>query len=388
MINHIFIFVETPFYLRDYDRYGIDIIRSNGFSVNVINFFPLLYSSEYVRTDAFDRINVEIIDIYKIEDLEFYLSRNLNNSIIYSTLFFSLETYSIYRIISKFSIPYCVTGLISVPIPSNLVEVRLLDRIINLNFNKILSRVVKIIPLSLQGINSAKFVDLVSNGTSIERPEVTNDTIIINSHTYDFDLYLKEQLTSSRIVEGEYLLFLDNYLPFHPDILTTKIKSPVTPDLYHNCLNNFFNYLENLTGKEVVVAAHPKSNYSVEFNPFNCRKHYKNVTPNLVKYSSLVISTFSTSINFAILWEKPLLFISTDELQSNFFYNKVIKSFSNSLGLGVLNISENLIITEEELYSIDLNLYKKYFYNYIKTMNSDNVISWHLKSELFKSINN
>lgn len=102
---------------------------------------------------------------------------------------------------------------------------------------------------------------------------------------------------------GGYLVFLDIYYPLHPDYImyVGKEKDPHT---YWKAMNRVFDMFEKKFGKEVIIAAHPKSDY--DNNTFAGRKIIKNMTCELVKGCEGVILHDSASINFAILSNKPL----------------------------------------------------------------------------------
>ena len=46
-IKKVIYIIETRFNKRDYDRFGIEILKKNGFEVEVWDFTPFLGSHEY-----------------------------------------------------------------------------------------------------------------------------------------------------------------------------------------------------------------------------------------------------------------------------------------------------------------------------------------------------
>ena len=75
---------------------------------------------------------------------------------------------------------------------------------------------------------------------------------------------------------------------------------------YNKLLNNFFDMLEKKTNLEVVIALHPRN----KENLFLKRKCYQNKTCELVRKSNIVIAHYSTAISFAVLFYKPILFLT------------------------------------------------------------------------------
>ena len=71
---------------------------------------------------------------------------------------------------------------------------------------------------------------------------------IIESHSWDYDTYLK--LKDKKIRKKNYAVFIDCDVAFHPDYIFHKMKSPVKPEYYFDSLNKFFDRVEkNLISK-------------------------------------------------------------------------------------------------------------------------------------------
>ena len=74
------IIVSSPFYLNDYDRFGIDNFLEKGFEINICNVGPIIYPDFYKNAeealsklcDAEDRL--QTIDNYFGEGIHNYFS--------------------------------------------------------------------------------------------------------------------------------------------------------------------------------------------------------------------------------------------------------------------------------------------------------------------------
>ena len=115
----------------------------------------------------------------------------------------------------------------------------------------------------------------------------------------------------------------------------------------------------------------PKSIYDESKNLFNDRKLYKYRTAQLVRDSKLVIGQSSTSTSFPILFNKPLIFITTKELMSSRYYLDV---------RGLQYFINNHIIDADQFIKqninglirrIDSSIIKKYTILMLKTNNSN-----------------
>ena len=96
-------------------------------------------------------------------------------------------------------------------------------------------------------------------------------TRIIKSHSNEYDIHLKYKANKrfANITKSDYSVFLDQYLPFHTDAkIFKKLNSKVSEEKYFPALNNFFSLFEKNTKTRIIIAAHPKSDYSKKIKIF------------------------------------------------------------------------------------------------------------------------
>ena len=104
---------------------------------------------------------------------------------------------------------------------------------------------------------------------------------------------------------------------------------PIDPERYFSSLNVYFARLEAVLGIRVVIAAHPKANYQA--TRFDGRTIIAGRTPELVRDADLVISHHSTSISYAVLAEKPIVFVYTSDMKVA--YDQTIMAYLFELGV-------------------------------------------------------
>ena len=184
-------------------------------------------------------------------------------------------------------------------------------------------------------------------------------TKIIKTCSYDFVL---SKLVEKRIIDEKYIVFLDEYIINHPDfkILNKKIDKE---KLYYQELNKFFNFIEKKFKFKVVIASHPRAD--LEYNKIKFPKHnvFIGNTPQLMKYSEGCITHASTSVNFAVIFEKPILFITTNRMKRSRYANELLSSWFNKIPL---NISASY--SQEDVtngFKINNKYMKQYFYKFI-----------------------
>ena len=133
------------------------------------------------------------------------------------------------------------------------------------------------------------------------------DVIRINSCDYDTCI---ENQNDQCLFAHNYILYLDQYLPLHPDMLMVE-RCTIPEDLYYHSLNDYFSKLEKKMGMPVVIAAHPKALKYKEKNYFDGRLVLFDQTQQLSKYATVVLAHNSVSINYPIIYGIPLHFITS-----------------------------------------------------------------------------
>ena len=102
-------------------------------------------------------------------------------------------------------------------------------------------------------------------------------------------------------------------------------------------------------------------------------------TAELIKNSSLVMLHSSTALSFAILFKKPTIFITTDELKKSWLRPR-IKNFSKQVGRKPVNIDEDLgpQLNLKEIFMFDKEKYSNYINQYLKAPNSPDIPLWEI----------
>ena len=219
-------------------------------------------------------------------------------------------------------------------------------------------------------------------------PSIGPKTKIIKSHSREYELHLqlfnKKNLFKPSI---KYSVFLDQYLPFHTDgILIKKFNPKVTKENYFPALNDFFNFWEKKTNTKVIIAAHPKSNYdSFKHNYWYGRSCYKNKTYELIKNSKYVLGHQSTSISYAIIFNKPLIFLTSNEYMRS-YDSFTVHGYAKYFQQPLFNINAaNDYIFKNTFKKINKKIYSEYFNNYIKFPDSSDLNIATVFKDFFKN---
>ena len=233
--------------------------------------------------------------------------------------------------------------------------------------------------------NTKPYIHLVVGKMSRLRSEnFYGKDIQIRSHAFDYNIYLRNTSNKKYL---DKIVFIDQDWPSPFELNIRKGREFVTFEGYWKSLNIFFDYLENKFKKEVVIARHPRAKKNTKISD---RKIITNFTDQLIKYSYINISHSSNAIQFVLLYKKPLIIISTNELEQNqgtVAYSEMF-SLAKALDKKILNIDRFSSADLLKAMKVNNKIYDRYINNYIKEINSIKINSFtFLKSFLNKDSN-
>jgi len=400
-IKKVIYFIESTFCQRDFERFGIEIMKDSGFCVEIWDFTPLLSPEDYKLVRAQDPIDYQKskcrLFMEKAEAIQEIKNLKQDTMIIF-IMFFDYEHYFLYRELSKQNILYTFIITNTIPFYKN-------NRAGNYFFNKywLTNFARKVKELNLEKIKKHVFDRVPSSLLMIQFPEfifaggyqslinykfpIGKKTKVIWGHTLDYDLYLKDlqQTSKNELASKKYIVFIDQYFPFHPDYIHMNIKPPTTPEIYYPAMCKFFCKVEKETGFPIVIAAHPRSKYEEHPDYFDGRKVIRGKTKELIRDSEFVLTHGSTSLSFAVLYHKPVLFLTTDEIEQSRVDKEFIRVFSSELNKGVINIDCDYKINWDKELRIDAEAYANYKEKYIKRRDTKEDFFWQIVADEIKN---
>jgi len=200
---------------------------------------------------------------------------------------------------------------------------------------------------------------------------------VIYAHNLDYDLYLK--IKNSIALEKYYgVVFIDQNYCFHQDFDYIGVKSPVSPEKYFPAVRHALTCISEQMDTNVCVAIHPRSkcanNSNEEYRDIQIKR---GITGQLINACQVVVAHDSTAVQLAVLFGKPIIFISTDELENAEVLFGYCKTLAKSLGKSPINIDKNhdQIDWKKEI-GIDNEKYTSFRIKYIKTDGTPEMSSW------------
>lgn len=199
---------------------------------------------------------------------------------------------------------------------------------------------------------------------------------IIHAHNLDYDIYLKIKNASDDSKAG-YALFIDQNYCFHSDFIYEGMSFPTTPEKYIPAISKALHKISNDLEVTMCVAAHPRSSYTQRDQKyFEAISIKYGATAKLIRDCSVVLCHDSTAIQFAILFKKPVIFVTTDELNAS-VWGASIEAFACELGKSVINIDSDLDAVDwEKKLLVDMEKYALYQSKYIKVNGSPEKSFW------------
>lgn len=199
---------------------------------------------------------------------------------------------------------------------------------------------------------------------------------ILKAHNLDYDIFLQLN-QSGGAQQGGFGVFLDQNICFAPDFIYENVAPYVTAEQYFPVLCNGLRKMAAVCGVPLRIAAHPRLPRQKEYlEYFQGMPLEYGRTAELIRDCSFVVCHYSTAIQFAVLFGKPVIFVTTDQLNAS-AAGKYIARFAAALGKPVINLDADLerLDWQSEL-RIDSRDYAEYRRQYIKTDGSPETPYW------------
>lgn len=360
--------ISSPLSHRDYARFGIDAWRNRGWNVLVFDFTKILKKKFWAYVDgekiSYNFLGLDIVDT--AEDAICKINR-IQSKVVFIDLlgesFFEQKLRKLAKQKGK------TLKLRLGAIPSQ--KLSLLKRI-----KGAFVRPKSVISFLTKIFYNTKNVEadyVVVGGIKSEQSLSRINSKVILAHNLDYDLILNDK--TSEHLESSYILFLDEDACYHPDYIHLGITPCASPKHYFSTMNEGLNAIAKIFSSEVVIAAHPRSDYKKKTDGFKFPIK-KNTTYDLIKNAKLIVAHGSTSLQMAILFYKPILLVTTDELEDS-WCSRTFKAFRSELGKSVINldhfpVSRNLFDESK----VNDAIYDSYIEKFIKQKGSPDRPTW------------
>jgi len=398
-IKKIIYLLDNLFCKRDYDRFGIELLEANGFEVLVWDLTPIINPDIYNNIAVPDPIEYKGYNLFsKVSAIRNAILNLGNDCFIIIISDYCPKLYPVLRSISRKKLPYCfeLSGS-CVPILSDYVKetsepakekvalLQIIDKVKKINYKLLKKYIFRRIPYKLMRLRPADFIiaGAAKSNIYLYRVPSAKGTKILNIHYYDYDNYVAE-ISKGNIIDQATGVFLDQYVPFHPENLLSGCSSEIKVEEYYPYLRKFFDYLEATFKVKIIIAAHPRANYDNCSNYFGGRPVIRDKTCELVGKAWFVLAHHSFSMNYAVLFNKPILILTTEEMQKS-KHGTYINLMATILGKTPIFIDRPYNIDWEKEIMVDNKKYNEYKQNHIKMEGTEELPFWHVVANYIKS---
>tara|TARA_R110000787_G_scaffold89306_4_gene189146 strand:- start:2210 stop:3406 length:1197 start_codon:yes stop_codon:yes gene_type:complete len=380
---HLVYIVKATLIERDLVRYGITEILAAGHRVSVLDISEFCHPE--LQHDHSKTANASGMDVHYIStesDIadKFHIMASADCAmLLIHSISCNWKSYQVLRHIQKAELPYLILKPMLFPgwnvrtdrsvSTSWISEFAKRFRTIKIQ-NSIFAR----IPSRYLRIPKATFA--VHSGTENDKvqDQLTNsNTEIIHAHSFDFEAI-------SRIAPApikEQAVFVDQYLPFHPDIVAANIRQRIDPEKYYTSLNKLFDRIEERYGLSVIISPHPRANYSKHPGVFAGRTISQEKTTSLINSSRLVIGHYSTALGQAVLLNRPVMLLSSSELeQLDFKYKYIFLAFARELGTKLRYFNDPYETDLEDVLDVNAERYDQFIARYLKHPDAPDMPLW------------
>ena len=354
MIKKIIFVFSKYFEIKDWSIFNCPYFLAEGYNVEIWSLVQIHYKGRAKEPlHLFRDYNVKYFEeINKFKRELWKNNRKHTMFLIYPSLGENSETgYLIRRLIKQggfqycdYFYPPCFTNTTNEKIPDTWME-------ITVYYFKHLSnrKIIKDLLFSFAYPPKYIFITAQDKFTNLaNKYDILCSRKLKYINTPDYDKFIAENtdedlsiLKREELKENKYIVFLDQAHTHHSDVVNRGLKPWVTEEVYGKELCNLFDFIEKHTNLDVVIALHPKAEYK-DSSIFGGRKMIYGETRSLIKYSNFVISDFSTSISYSMLYKKRLLMYTTNQLIRNGDYIPRQQALAKFLGCRIVNISKSI----------------------------------------------
>lgn len=313
MKNSIIYLGYLPLTRKIVNDFCLSVLINHGFDVVYWDLSALFFKQNNLQ-DVNDVDNVKIVKIHTYSRL-ISLIKEYPNSLYIVLMSFNGMLLRLFFYLSKFNCMTMTFSLCSIPFHLLKKKKNIIHKLLRLKVKSIVNKLSFELMKFLINHRYVKYFDYVLTSGNINNTFPTSkiyahNTTILCFNTTDYNIFINNQ-HARLMLSYKYILFIDEYYPFHPDILLFNGESKLNPCEYYKQINSTFEIFEKKYSMPVVIAAHPKAVKYRENNFFNNRLVFFDKTSDLVRGCEFVISHDSTALNYAVFNMKPVFLLKS-----------------------------------------------------------------------------
>ena len=205
------------------------------------------------------------------------------------------------------------------------------------------------------------------------------EELVVATHSHDWDSFLLASQNQHRS-EGRRpsIVYLDQEMGYHPDYRVSHLRVPIRPRGFYCSLNRYLRRLEDRSGIEVIVAAHPRADRARLDRRLPRWRVSDQPTVHAVQDASLVLTHNSTAASFAVAWRRPVVVLADRDLLRS-WEGIFTTALAEALGAPIDMIDGDAMPSFPS--TIDAPRYDEFVRDYLTERPDDRRSSWTITAE-------
>ena len=378
MKDVLYICIKNPFTKRDLDRMGIEALERH-FEVRILDCTAWLMPKAYETRGGSTMARHNLCPIHSLRELKNELRDAAGGFAIDYVGQFSIRAVLLFHVLKSRGCKLIAMDSGAYPSPELVTGKRsagkkILDAIRHGGLRQHLN--ARVIKFLLKCLPDQKPDCALVSGTSwTADPRFSAAARIIPAHSFDYERYMQLR-GAPRILGHDYAVYLDEDIAGHEDNAELGFEMPVSASRFYSALSRFLGSFEAAAGVPVVIAGYP-SDRAAATARFNGREVIWGKTAELIRNARVVFAHASTAISYAVLWRRPLVFLTTDEMNTS-WYRPWLESPCRILNASIANIDINTpgSVKVAEWLKVDERAYKHYEETYLRSIDSPDDSLW------------
>ena len=207
----------------------------------------------------------------------------------------------------------------------------------------------------------------------------------IYAHSVEYELFFHRSQKHSGFfadIVKPYILVLDQgwYSKPKPEMLRDDQFPPAPREKFSAEIGALLKRLSADSGLPVVISNHPRADLADTQLFYPGFKVVNESSAELIRHCAFAVVNSSTSINYAVMANKPLLLVTTDELTRS-IASAVEIAVSRELGYGYINMSStpdnvDTQLLKDVIAGKKMDHYQRFKHRYIKQAQSPDLPLW------------
>jgi hypothetical protein len=379
MKTNLYICIKNPFTERDFNRMGISDL-SNHFNLRIFDCTSWLLPKAFKTRGNKVLHHPSRVEIFSLLDLIKSIKSD-GGFVLDFVGQFSPKSILMFAVFQKRKIRIVVMDSGAYPAPDIFVAPRsnfkkIFDALKHGGFMlhlmaRINQLLIKILP------NQRPYIAFVSGDAWRTESRFLSAEKKILAHSFDYEVFrrMKDGTDNSYgIADKPYAVYLDENITGHEDNAEMGLAAPASSDKYYPSLARFFDRYESVSGHGIIIAGYPGGGCKLN-NQFGDREVYYNQTALLVKNASIIFAHASTAISYAVLWKKPIVFLTSEQILKS-WYQPWIEAPKIFLKAPLINIDSSTSFSLSDFPFVNLLSYDQYEKTFIKAADAPKKPLW------------